>query len=72
MFILIPDAPYGTRWLTRREAAIVVSRKRHDSSAVEKRQLKWDQVYEAVLDVKIYLFFGLGFFANVPNGVTSN
>lgn len=31
-----------------------------------------DQVKEAIKDVKLYLFFLLGFSANVPNGATSN
>ncbi|WRT64798.1 uncharacterized protein IL334_001732 [Kwoniella shivajii] len=72
MGFLIPDSPHTAKWLTRREAVITMSRKRHDHHTVEKRQLKWDQVKETVLDVKIYLYFLLGFFANVPNGATSN
>lgn len=66
MAVFIPDAPHCTRWLTRREAVVVVSRKRYDYHTVEKRQLKWDQVWETVKDPKIYLYFFLGFFANVP------
>ena len=49
-----------------------MSRKRHDHHTVEKRQLKWDQVFEWAKDPKTYLYFCLGFFANVPNGGTSN
>lgn len=69
---MIPDAPHSTKRLTRREAVVVVSRKRDDYHVVEKRQLKWDQVKETFKDVKTYLYFLLGFFANVPNGATSN
>ncbi|WWC59270.1 uncharacterized protein I303_101820 [Kwoniella dejecticola CBS 10117] len=72
MGILIPDAPHTARWLNRREAVVTMSRKRHDYHTVEKRQLKWDQVWETVKDIKTYLYFFLGFFANVPNGATSN
>jgi predicted membrane protein len=68
----IPDAPHATTRLTRREAVVVVSRKRDDYHVVEKRQLKMNQVWETVKDVKTYLYFLLGFFANVPNGATSN
>jgi hypothetical protein len=49
-----------------------MSRKRHDHHTVEKRQLHWDQVFECGKDPKTYLYFFLGFFANVPNGGTSN
>ncbi|ORY34305.1 major facilitator superfamily domain-containing protein [Naematelia encephala] len=72
MIIVIPDAPHTTRFLSRREAVVVMSRKRNDHHTVEKRQLKWDQVKETFLDPKTYLYFFLGFFANVPNGATSN
>jgi len=72
MGIIIPDAPHATKRLTRREAVVVISRKRDDYHTIEKRQLKWDQVRETFTDVKTYLYFALGFFANVPNGATSN
>lgn len=72
MGIVIPDAPHQSRWLTRREAVVTVSRKRHDHAGVEKRQLHWEQVWETARDPKTYLYFCLGFFANVPNGATSN
>ena len=39
---------------------------------MEKRQLRWGQVKESVLDVKTYLYFFLGLSANIPNGGTSN
>jgi len=72
MGFVIPDAPNTTKRLTRREAVLVLSRKRDDHYTVEKRQLKLDQVWETVKDPKTYLYFLLGFFANVPNGATSN
>ena len=55
MAVLIPDAPYATRILTRREAVVCMSRKRDDYHTVEKRQLKMDQVWEAIKDLKTYL-----------------
>jgi hypothetical protein len=72
MGMLIPDDPHSTKKLTRKEAVLVVSRKRDDHHTVEKRQLKSDQVLEAVKDPKLYLYFFMAFFANVPNGATSN
>ncbi|WWD21473.1 hypothetical protein CI109_105959 [Kwoniella shandongensis] len=72
MGIVLPDSPHTAKWLTRRQAVITMSRKRYDHHTVEKRQLKWDQVWETVKDPKTYLYFALGFFANVPNGATSN
>ena len=72
MGYVIPDSPHTAKWLTRREAVVVMSRKRNDHHTVEKRELRWDQVIEWAKDPKTYLCFLLGFFANVPNGATSN
>ncbi|ODN94344.1 hypothetical protein L198_05201 [Cryptococcus wingfieldii CBS 7118] len=72
MAILIPDSPHSSRWLNRREAVVIMSRKRNDYHTVEKRQLKMGQIVETLKDPKSYLYFLLGFFANVPNGATSN
>jgi MFS family permease len=72
MAYIIPDSPYTTKRFTREEKIVIMSRKREDYHAVEKRQLKWDQIRESALDVKTYLFFLLGLTANIPNGGTSN
>jgi hypothetical protein len=44
MSLIIPDSPYTSKSFTREEKVIIMSRKRDDYHAVEKRQLKWDQV----------------------------
>ncbi|WVF67579.1 hypothetical protein IAT40_002337 [Kwoniella sp. CBS 6097] len=72
MAYIIPDSPYTCKRFTRSEKIVIMSRKRDDYHAVEKRQLKWDQIKESALDVRTYLFFLLGLTANIPNGGTSN
>jgi hypothetical protein len=72
MGIIIPDSPYSTRYFSRQDRVIIQSRKRDDYHGVEKRQLRWSQVKESMLDVKTYLYFFLGLTANIPNGGTSN
>jgi MFS family permease len=72
MAIFIPDSPYYSNWFTREQRLIIVSRKRGDHSVADNREWKPAQVLEAFMDIKTYLFFLLGFFANVPNGATSN
>lgn len=44
MAFIIPDSPYSSKRFTREEKVVIMSRKRDDYHAVEKRQLKWDQV----------------------------
>jgi MFS family permease len=49
MAFIIPDSPYTTKRFTREEKIVIMSRKREDYHAVEKRQLKWDQAsYDVV------------------------
>jgi hypothetical protein len=72
MGIVIPDAPHDTKWFTRKEAVMIVSRKRDDHHIVDKRQLKWNQVIELVKDPKTYLFFLYGVSANLPGSGTAN
>lgn len=72
MAFLIPDAPYDTKRFSREDAVIIVSRKRDDYHSVEKRQLKWNQVWETAKDPKPYLFFLFGFSANLPGSGTAN
>ncbi|KIY67095.1 MFS general substrate transporter [Cylindrobasidium torrendii FP15055 ss-10] len=72
LWIFVPDSPYRTHWFTRRERLMIISRKRKDQNLTQNRDWKWDQVLEAFIDPKTYLFFLFGFTANVPNGGTSN
>lgn len=72
LWIFVPDSPYHTHWFTRTERLMIVSRKRDDQNLTDNREWKPNQVLEAIIDPKIYLFFLFGFTANVPNGGTSN
>jgi MFS family permease len=65
MATIIPDSPYETKRFTREEKIVILSRKRDDYHAVEKRQIKWGQVWECFKDVKMYLYFLLGLTANI-------
>jgi hypothetical protein len=65
MSVLIPDSPYETKRFTREEKIIIMSRKRGDYHNVEKRQIKWKQVFECAKDPKMWLYFFLGLTANI-------
>lgn len=45
---------------------------RRNQTGVEQQSINWSQVKEAYLDYKTWLFFTLGFVANIPNGGISN
>lgn len=72
MFIFLPDSPVTAPMLEPRERRLAVHRLRHNQTGVENKHLKPYQIKEAFLDIKLYLFFLLGFVGNVPNGGISN
>ncbi|KAM0807689.1 putative Major facilitator superfamily (MFS) profile domain-containing protein [Seiridium cardinale] len=72
MFIFLPDSPVTAKGLSRAEKRMAVQRLRENQTGVENKHLKWHQVREAFLDIKLYLFFVLGMVCNIPNGGISN
>ncbi|WPH02557.1 Hypothetical protein R9X50_00542200 [Acrodontium crateriforme] len=72
MYIFLPDSPVTAKGLSLREKRIAVERLRADQTGVENKEFKWYQAREALLDIKLYLFFFLGVVCNLPNGGISN
>ncbi|KAH6657128.1 MFS transporter [Truncatella angustata] len=72
MIIFLPDSPVTAKGLSRAEKRMAVQRPRKNQTGVENKHLKWHQVREAFIDVKLYLLFVLGMVCNVPNGGISN
>jgi hypothetical protein len=72
MMIFLPDSPVTAKGLTRLEKRMAVQRLRENQTGIENKHIKWPQVKEAFLDVKLYLFFLLGMVCNIPNGGISN
>ena len=68
MFIFLPDSPVTAKGLTLKQRRIAVHRLRDNQTGVENKHLKWYQVREAFLDIKLPLFFLLGTVGNIPNG----
>ncbi|KAL0574003.1 hypothetical protein V5O48_007947 [Marasmius crinis-equi] len=72
MYFVLPDSPPTARQFTRDERLIAVARLRSNQTGVDNKTFKAEQVKEAMMDLKTWLFFFLGFFANIPNGGISN
>lgn len=70
--IFLPDSPVTARYLSTREKWVAIERLRDNQTGVENKHLKWAQVWEALLDWKVWTFFLLGLSANIPNGGISN
>ena len=72
MVIILPNSPASFRGFSHDEKLMMVARMRRNQTGIEHRRIKMDQVKETLLDVKTYMFFFLGFIANIPNGGISN
>jgi hypothetical protein len=70
--LLLPNSPTTFKGFSRDEKLIMIARMRRNQTGVEQNRINWDQIKEAYLDYKTWLFTLLGFFSNLPNGGISN
>lgn len=72
VFLVMPEKPETTRLLTPRQRIVALERIRENKTGLHDRTFKRAQLYEALLDVRLYLFFFAVASSNVSNGVSSN
>lgn len=72
MLIFLPDSPLTAKGLSMHQKRMTVERLRENQTGVENKHFKAYQVWEALKDYKLYLFYALGVVGNVPNGGISN
>lgn len=51
----MPNSPVSAWFLTLEERVVAVERLRKGQTGVRCQQIKWDQIKESLLDIKIYL-----------------
>lgn len=68
VFFVLPDSPTTAKFLTRDEKIIAIERLRANNQGTETKIWKWDQVTDALVDPKTYLWFLLLFACAVPSG----
>lgn len=56
----IGNSPTTNRWFTHDERLMIIARLRRNQTGVEGRKIRWDQIREAFLDYKTWIFFSLG------------
>lgn len=66
--LVLPDSPMNARFLTAEEKFWAVERLASNRTGISNRVWKWDQVREALLDVRIWLIFFFNIAINIPNG----
>ncbi|KAH8894525.1 MFS general substrate transporter [Thozetella sp. PMI_491] len=70
--IFLPDNPVQSKFTTEKEKFIAIDRLRADQIGVENKNWKWEQFWEAILDIKTWLMLILNVLINVPNGGLGN
>lgn len=66
--LVLPDSPMNARFLTAEEKFWAVERLASNRTGISNKVWKWDQVWEALLDVRIWLIFLFNIAINIPNG----
>jgi ACS family allantoate permease-like MFS transporter len=68
LFFMLPDNPMNARFLTSEQKFHAVQRLAGNRTGIRNSTWKWDQVLEALLDVRIWLIVGFNILINIPNG----
>ncbi|EEU38145.1 uncharacterized protein NECHADRAFT_47932 [Fusarium vanettenii 77-13-4] len=68
MLVYLPDSPMNARFLSVEERWHAVQRLAENRTGIEGNKWKWDQAFEAVMDVKIWIMFFFNISVNIPNG----
>ncbi|KAL0576241.1 hypothetical protein V5O48_005751 [Marasmius crinis-equi] len=72
VLVWLPDSPVHAHFLTHEERIAALERVRDDQGGVANRQLKKDQVIEALADVRTWLVVVTTLLTSIPNGGISN
>jgi MFS family permease len=70
-FFLFPDSPTNAWFLTEDERAKAVRRIKENQTGVENKHFKKEQMIEALMDPKTWLFSLYTIFNNIPNSVSN-
>ncbi|KAH6853130.1 allantoate permease [Chaetomium sp. MPI-CAGE-AT-0009] len=67
-FIFMPDSPMTAKFLKGDDKLIAIERLRMNQQGIGSGVWKWDHVWEAMLDVKTWLWFFIMFIISIPSG----
>ncbi|KAJ3997450.1 MFS general substrate transporter [Lentinula boryana] len=70
-WFFFPDSPTNAWFLTPNERALAVQRIKSNQTGVENKHFKKEQMIEAFLEPKTWLFFVFSIFDNIPNSLTN-
>ncbi|KAJ5745459.1 pantothenate transporter [Penicillium odoratum] len=68
LFLFLPDSPTKARFLNEAEGQVAENRLRVNQTGLNDNRIKWEQVWEALKDYKIWMLFFYQIANNIPNG----
>ena len=68
LFFVLPDNPMNARFLTQEQKYHATQRLAVNRTGIHNKVWKWEQVWEALLDIKIWIIFVFNIIINIPNG----
>lgn len=71
LFFLLPNSQIDAWFLNDEEKRIAVEMVRANNTGIYNKTFKMEQLVEALMDVKSWLFLLLGFLINIPNSVAT-
>lgn len=72
VLIWLPDSPVHANFLTEEERVAALERVRDDQGGTENKDLKREQIFEALTDIRTWLIVLTAMLISVPNGGISN
>jgi ACS family allantoate permease-like MFS transporter len=72
LYFYMPDTPITAKFLNEREKTIAVERLRENRTGIANSEFKKEQVYEALLDVKVWYGFFYAIACVVPASAVAN
>ena len=69
---LVPDSPSAAKFLSHKQRIVAIKRVSDNMIGVKNKKLKTDQVFEALLDIKVMAIAFIGLGCGVVNGGVSN
>ncbi|KAK6220715.1 hypothetical protein LQW54_001906 [Pestalotiopsis sp. IQ-011] len=68
MFFVLPDNPMNAHFLSPEQKFHAVQRLAENRTGIANKVWKWDQVWDALLDPRIWLIVVFNILINIPNG----
>ncbi|KAJ2979236.1 hypothetical protein NQ176_g3368 [Zarea fungicola] len=68
LIFILPDTPLSALLVPKADRSKIIIRVQENLTGVKSDEFKWNQLVEALLDVKTWILVGIQLASNIPNG----